>query len=129
MFGSSTPVTARTLAGLAARTPLLAGAAQIAYVDIDDTVKRTYGYAKQGARVADRRLTHVAQKLLDLVATRPRQRPTREPLLVRDFSSSPAQQPHWRLDGRDLDLGQAGEDPPSRPGNSSTKVQSRPGQT
>jgi len=49
MFGSSTPVTARTLAGLAARTPLLAGAAQIAYVDIDDTVKRTYGYAQQGA--------------------------------------------------------------------------------
>ena len=42
-------VAARTLAGLAARTPLLAGAAQIAYVDIDDTVKRTYGYAKQGA--------------------------------------------------------------------------------
>jgi len=42
-------VASRTLAGLAARTPLLAGGAQIAYVDIDDTVKRTYGYAKQGA--------------------------------------------------------------------------------
>jgi len=42
-------VAARTLAGLAARTPLLAGSAQIAYVDVDDTVKRTYGYAKQGA--------------------------------------------------------------------------------
>ena len=42
-------VAARTLAGLAGRTPLLAGADQIAYVDVDDTVKRTYGYAKQGA--------------------------------------------------------------------------------
>ena len=42
-------VAARTLAGLATRTPLLAGADQIAYVDVDDTVKRTYGYAKQGA--------------------------------------------------------------------------------
>ncbi len=42
-------VAARTLAGLAARTPLLAGAAQVAYVDVDDTVKQTYGYAKQGA--------------------------------------------------------------------------------
>jgi len=30
-------VAARTLAGLAARTPLLAGAAQVAYVDVDDT--------------------------------------------------------------------------------------------
>jgi hypothetical protein len=42
-------VAARTLAGLAATTPLLAGADAIAYVDVDDTVKRTYGYAKQGA--------------------------------------------------------------------------------
>ncbi len=35
--------------GAGGRTPLLAGAAQIAYVGIDDTVKRTYGYAKQDA--------------------------------------------------------------------------------
>lgn len=42
-------VAARVLAGLASRTPLLAGAEAIAYVDVDDTVKRTYGYAKQGA--------------------------------------------------------------------------------
>ncbi len=42
-------VAARTLAELAARTPLLAGAAQVAYVDVDDTVTQTYGYAKQGA--------------------------------------------------------------------------------
>jgi len=42
-------VAARLLAGLGAATPLLAGAEQLAYLDIDDTVKRTYGYAKQGA--------------------------------------------------------------------------------
>ena len=38
------------LAELATRTPLLAGGDQVAYVDVDDTVKATYGYAKQGAR-------------------------------------------------------------------------------
>jgi hypothetical protein len=37
------------LAELARRTPLLAGADKLAYVDVDDTVKATYGYAKQGA--------------------------------------------------------------------------------
>ena len=42
-------VAAGLLTGLVAVTPLLAGADQIAYLDIDDTVKRTYGYAKQGA--------------------------------------------------------------------------------
>ena len=42
-------VAARLLTGLAQQTPLLAGADQITYLDIDDTVKRTYGYAKQGA--------------------------------------------------------------------------------
>jgi len=36
------------LAELSRRTPLLAGADQVAYVDVDDTVKATYGYAKQG---------------------------------------------------------------------------------
>ncbi len=42
-------VAATMLAELARRTPLLAGADQVAYVDVDDTVKATYGYAKQGA--------------------------------------------------------------------------------
>jgi hypothetical protein len=37
------------LTELARRTPLLAGADKVAYVDVDDTVKETYGYAKQGA--------------------------------------------------------------------------------
>jgi hypothetical protein len=42
-------VASTMLSELAARTPLLAGADQVAYVDVDDTVKATYGYAKQGA--------------------------------------------------------------------------------
>lgn len=42
-------VQARFLAALARRTPVLAGADQIGYLDLDDTVKRTYGYTKQGA--------------------------------------------------------------------------------
>ena len=44
-------VTAKMLAELARRTPLLAGADELAHVDVDvdDTVKATYGYAKQGA--------------------------------------------------------------------------------
>jgi hypothetical protein len=36
---------------LAAHTPLLPGCGQIAYVDVDDTIRRTYGYAKQGAGI------------------------------------------------------------------------------
>ena len=42
-------VASRLLVNLAARSPLLAGADQVAYLDIDDTIKATYGYAKQGA--------------------------------------------------------------------------------
>ncbi len=42
-------VAARLLAGLADRTPVLAGADELAYIDVDDTVRQTYGYAKQGA--------------------------------------------------------------------------------
>ena len=42
-------VAAGVLANLAADTPLLGDADQIALVDLDDTVKATYGYAKQGA--------------------------------------------------------------------------------
>src|SRR3954452_9222833 len=42
-------VAARLLVQLTARTPLLPGAGQVAYVDIDDTVRETHGYAKQGA--------------------------------------------------------------------------------
>ena len=42
-------VASRLLINLCAQSPLLAGADQLVYVDIDDTVKQTYGYAKQGA--------------------------------------------------------------------------------
>ena len=41
-------VAARLLAGLADCTPVLAGADELAYIDVDDTVRQTYGYAKQG---------------------------------------------------------------------------------
>src|SRR5215210_151270 len=42
-------VHARLLVNLTRATPLLAGADELAYVDIDDTVRQTYGYAKHGA--------------------------------------------------------------------------------
>ncbi len=42
-------VAADLLAALARHAPLLPGADQITYIDVDDTVKATYGYAKQGA--------------------------------------------------------------------------------
>ncbi len=42
-------VAARLLARLAAVAPVLPGADVMAFVDVDDTVKATYGYAKQGA--------------------------------------------------------------------------------
>jgi hypothetical protein len=37
------------LVNLARHTPLLRDADQVCFVDVDDTVKPTYGYAKQGA--------------------------------------------------------------------------------
>jgi hypothetical protein len=37
------------LTGLAHRTPLLTGAEQVTYLDVDDTVREVHGYAKQGA--------------------------------------------------------------------------------
>jgi hypothetical protein len=42
-------VASRLLIGLARHTPLLPGAGELTYLDIDDTVRQTYGYAKQGA--------------------------------------------------------------------------------
>jgi hypothetical protein len=38
------------LVRLARRAPLLPGACELAFIDIDSTQKRVYGYAKQGAR-------------------------------------------------------------------------------
>ena len=42
-------VASRLLINLSKMAPLLPGADQLAYVDIDDTVKPTFGYAKEGA--------------------------------------------------------------------------------
>ena len=42
-------VASRLLINLCQQAPLLPGVGKLAYVDIDDTVKPTYGYAKQGA--------------------------------------------------------------------------------
>src|SRR5215211_6637281 len=42
-------VAAGLLVRLAGHTPLLRDADRVTFVDIDDTVKPTYGYAKQGA--------------------------------------------------------------------------------
>src|SRR3954466_7242128 len=41
-------IASRLLVALAGRTPLLAGADQVAYLDIDDTMRETHGYQKQG---------------------------------------------------------------------------------
>ena len=42
-------VASRFLIALAKNAPLLPGVDQGVYVDIDDTIKATHGYAKQGA--------------------------------------------------------------------------------
>src|SRR5690625_2240956 len=42
-------VASRLLSNLGTHTPVLAGADQLAFVDIDDTVRETYGYAKQAS--------------------------------------------------------------------------------
>ena len=42
-------VAARLLVNLAAHTPLLPDVDRVCFVDVDDTVKQTYGYTKQGA--------------------------------------------------------------------------------
>jgi hypothetical protein len=42
-------IAAAFLTALAGRTPLLGGADQVTYLDFDDTMRETHGYAKQGA--------------------------------------------------------------------------------
>ena len=42
-------VAARIVSDLAGRTPVLPDAERIAYLDVDDTIRATYRYAKQGA--------------------------------------------------------------------------------
>ena len=41
-------VASRLVANLARHVPLLPGAGEVAYLDVDDTVRETHGYAKQG---------------------------------------------------------------------------------
>jgi hypothetical protein len=42
-------VPARFVAGLAAHSPIIALSAAVTYLDVDDTVRAMFGYAKQGA--------------------------------------------------------------------------------
>src|ERR1044071_5237056 len=42
-------VAARLLVRLVRATPILPGAEKVALIDLDDTVRQTYGYAKQGS--------------------------------------------------------------------------------
>ena len=42
-------VASQLLVNLAGLAPLLPGAAELAYIDVDDTVRQTFGYVKQGA--------------------------------------------------------------------------------
>ena len=42
-------VASRLLARLAAVSPILTGAEQVVYLDVDDTIRETHGYHKQGA--------------------------------------------------------------------------------
>ena len=42
-------VAARLLVNLARRTPILTGADQVVHLDVDDTIRETHGYHKQGA--------------------------------------------------------------------------------
>jgi len=42
-------VASRLLVTLAGQVPLLTGADELAYLDVDDTLRQTYGYAKAGA--------------------------------------------------------------------------------
>ncbi len=44
-------VAERLLVNLAGATPLLPGAGELAYLDVDDTARSKHGYAKQGAGI------------------------------------------------------------------------------
>jgi Transposase DDE domain group 1 len=69
-------VAADLLANLARHTPLLPDADQLTWVDVDDTVKPTYGYAKQGAGYG---YTHIKglNALIGVVST-----PTSAPVIA-----------------------------------------------
>ena len=64
------------LVNLAAHTPLLRDADQMVLVDVDDTVKATYGYAKQGAGYGYSKVKGL-NALLGIVST-----PTSAPIIA-----------------------------------------------
>jgi hypothetical protein len=59
----------RFLAALAARTPLLPGAGEVAFVDVDSTHRRVYGRAKQGAEYGRFKGIRTLHPLLATVCT------------------------------------------------------------
>jgi hypothetical protein len=65
------------LAGLAAHTPLLPGASQKAFIDVDSTHKRVYGRSKQGAEYGRFKGIRTLHPLLATVCT-----PTSRPVIA-----------------------------------------------
>jgi hypothetical protein len=64
----------RCLIALAQRTPLLPGADQVVFVDVDSTHRQVYGYAKQGAAVGRLKGKKTLHPLLAIAST-PHARP------------------------------------------------------
>ncbi len=69
-------VVAGLLVNLAGHTPLLSDADQMVLVDVDDTVKQTFGYAKQGAGYGHSKVRGL-NALLGIVST-----PTSAPVIA-----------------------------------------------
>jgi hypothetical protein len=59
----------QTLIALAARAPLLPGADQVVFVDLDSTHRQVYGYAKQGAAVGRLKGKKTLHPLLAIACT------------------------------------------------------------
>jgi hypothetical protein len=59
----------RLLSALAAHTPLLPGADQVAFIDIDSTHKRVFGRAKQGAQIGRFKGVRTLHPLLATICT------------------------------------------------------------
>jgi hypothetical protein len=57
------------LAGLARHTPLLPGAEQVMFIDIDPTHRRVYGHAKQGAEVGRLKGQRTLHPILSTLST------------------------------------------------------------
>ena len=69
-------VASRLLINLTKTAPLLPGIEKLAYLDVDDTVRQTYGYAKQGAGRGDTGLKGLTV-LVGILST-----PTSRPLIT-----------------------------------------------